>query len=76
MGIRQIMHLDEISHVAIVHTSRQILKDSLCRQITSLVPIFMLEMHNQTNKKINVCPSSSKRIMRLKYNNCEDALSL
>ena len=47
-----------------IHLERCTTRDSSSRRIIRLVPVFILETHNQTNIIINVCPSSSRRIMR------------
>ena len=45
----RIIRLDELSLV--VRRSRRISKDSSSRHIIRLVPVFILETHNQTNYK-------------------------
>ena len=49
MGTRRVTRLDELYFV--VRRSRRIFKDSSSRRITRLVPIFILETHNQTGYK-------------------------
>ena len=46
-GIRRIMRPDEVPFV--VRRSRRISKESLFRRITRIVPVFILETHNQMN---------------------------
>ena len=48
-GIRRIMLPDELPFV--VRRSRRISKESSSRRIMRLVPVFILETHNQTNYK-------------------------
>ena len=59
---------DELPFV--VRRSRRISKESSSRRIMCLVPVFILETHNQTN--YYVCPSSSRRIMHPYYKNGQD----
>ena len=49
MGIRRITRPDELPFV--VRRSRRISKESSSRRIVRLVPVFILETHNQTNNK-------------------------
>ena len=67
-GTRRIMRPDELPFV--VRRSRRISKESSSRRIMCLVPVFILETHNQTN--YYVCPSSSRRIMHPYYKNGQD----
>ena len=48
-GTRRIMRPDELPFV--VHRSRRISKESSSKRKIRLVPVFMLEAHNQTNYK-------------------------
>ena len=48
-GTRRIMRPDELPFV--VRRSRRISKESSSRRIMRLVPVFILETHNQTNYK-------------------------
>ena len=54
--------------------SRYISKNSSFRRILRLVPVFTDESRI-SRRTTNVRPSSSRRIMRLKYKNDEDASS-
>ena len=59
-GTRRIMRLDELSSA--VCLSRQTTNDSSSRRIMRLVPVFILRRIMRPTT--NVCPSSSRRIMR------------
>ena len=50
MGPRRIMHPDELPFV--VCRSRRIMKDSSSRCIMHLLPVRILEMHNQMKYKM------------------------
>ena len=71
-GTRRIMRPEKLPFV--VRRSRRISKESSSRHIMRLVPIFILETHNQTN--YYVCPSSPRRIMRSQYKNGPDTTEL
>ena len=61
-GTRSIIRPDELPFV--VRLQRRTTEDYSSRWIIMrLVPVFIHETHNQTNN--NVCPSSSRRVMRL-----------
>ena len=62
-GTRCIMRLDEVSFE--MHKERHTTRDSLCRRIIRLLPVFILKMH--TRLTTNVCPSLSGWIMHLEY---------
>ena len=55
------MRLNELSFE--IRLERRIKKGSSSRRIARLVPVFILETYNPDELK-NVCPSSSRRIMR------------
>ena len=61
------MRVDKLSFE--IRLKRRTTRDSSSRRIIRLVPVLTLETHNQTNLNTNACPSSSRRIMRLKYKN-------
>ena len=61
------MRLDELSFE--IRLERRTTKGSSSGRITvRLVPVFILEMYNPDEQQ-NVCPSSSRRIMRPQYKN-------
>ena len=55
-GTRRIIRLDELSFV--VRLERRTTEDSLTRRIMSLVPVFTLEMNDQTNNEYTVFTNS------------------
>ena len=61
MGTRRIMRLDELSFE--IRLERRTTKGSSSGRIMRLVPVFILETHNPDELQ-NICPSSSRRIMR------------
>ena len=58
---RRIKHLDELSFE--IRLERRTTKGSSSGRIMRLVPVFILETYNPDELQ-NVCPSSSRRIMR------------
>ena len=60
-GTRRIMRLDELSFE--IRLEGCTTKDSSSGRIMRLVPVFILETHNPDELQ-NICPSSSRRIMR------------
>ena len=48
-GTRRIIRMDEL--LSVVRRSRRITEDSSSRRIMRLVPVFILQTHNQTNNK-------------------------
>ena len=55
------MRLDELSFE--IRLERRTTKAGSSGRITRLMPVFILETHNQDELQI-VCPNSSRRIMR------------
>ena len=60
------MRLDKLSFE--IRLERRTTKGSSSGHIMRLVPVFILETHNPDELQ-NICPSSSRRIMRPKYKN-------
>ena len=60
-GTRRIMRLNELSFE--IRLERRTTKGSSSGRIMHLVPVFVLETYNPDELQ-NVCPSSSRRIMR------------
>ena len=60
-GTRRIMRLDELSFE--IRLEGRTTKGSSSGRIMRLVPVFILETHNPDELQ-NICPSSSRRIMR------------
>ena len=60
-GTGRIMRLDELSFE--IRLERRTTKGSSSGRIIRLVPVFILETHNPDELQ-NICPSSSRRIMR------------
>ena len=59
------MSLDELSFE--IRLERRTTKGSSSGRIMRLLPVFILESHNPDELQ-NICPSSSRRIMRPWYN--------
>ena len=62
-GTRRIMRLDELSFEIRLERSRRTTKGSSFGRVMRLVPVFILDTHNPDELQ-NICPSSSRRIIR------------
>ena len=69
-GKRRIMHPDELSFE--MRLERRTTRDGSSKRVIFHVPVYK---RRKTRRTKNVCPSSSRRIIRLYYKNGEDGLS-